>query len=64
MLSKCNINICELDSGYFHLGEIIDELRVAARNIDTLSMSEHALYLIGKRDALYQVIEYLNRVRG
>ena len=56
-----SINIS--DEGVLHnLYEIIEQLEILNDNSSASAMSDHQLYLQGKREMLCDIIKYLNRI--
>lgn len=63
MLSKCSLLISDGgNSDCVNKEEVINELTNAYNSFQVGALSDYALYLKGKKDALLEVIEYLERL--
>ncbi len=56
-----NISIAD-DGKFYDLKEIISELENLRHQSSTQAMSDHALFLQGKREMLSDIIKYLKKI--
>ena len=62
MLELYGRNIPDNTGNLKDVDSIVKELEEVESNFDTSAMSDHQLFLCGKKEALQEVIEYLKRV--